>query len=183
VSTDKMAAAVRNLALVAALGVAAALCLVVPAAADEIGPANPAPMPAPGVTDGAGPNDLAALVPGVIAYRWNGPRLTAASDTVEGSVTVSGFNAFGGASYFDIYLQTKACGFWGCNWEERAKAEGIYVPANGVVNSPVLTMPRRQGVNSYRLRLQYSHPVVDIEGRVPYIQYQSEQVLSWTVEM
>ncbi len=141
-------------------------------------------MPPPGVTNGPGPNDWSTLVPGVVGYRWNGPRLTAAGDAVEASVTVGGFNAFGGTSYFDVYLQTKACGrFWGCNWEDRAKAEVIYVPANGEVNSPVLTMPRRQGWNSYRLRLQYSHPVVDIEGRWPYVQYQSEQVLSWTVDV
>ncbi len=42
-SRHKLAAAVRRVALAGTVGAVAALCLVAPAAADEVGPANPAP--------------------------------------------------------------------------------------------------------------------------------------------
>lgn len=169
------------------LAIAVATAIVIGSAltanAATVAPYNPAPMPTPGVTRTAGINDFSAFVPGVVSYRWNGPRHIVGSANVEASITLQAANAVGGTSYFDLYLQTRVCRFFGCNWKEIAKVENVYVPANGAVNSEILTAPLRRGYNSYRLRLQYSHPVVDIENVVPWVHYESEQVVSWKVEM
>jgi len=59
-------------------------------------------------------------------------------------------------------LQTKVCGFWGCEWKTKANSNTTRLPVNGRV--PVeLWMGCRPGANSYRLQAAVTHVELTFE--------------------
>lgn len=154
-----------------------AVLLVAPVGADEVGPYNPPP---PVYTSGCNP-----MAVGVYNTTLDAPQLNSVSGpgsdgqplhgsvTATPAITTSGNTSCDGARV-QFALQTKACGFWGCDWQDRTRTDWISLPASGQISVP-LTMGCRDGDNSYRVKARVVHLELDFEdtpngNQVPYLE-------------
>jgi len=152
--------------LVSVLGGGSAL-----AATQDGGPATvsgPASYPPTGVTDRGGPQ-LCPVQPQIVdagPYGGYNPTVATAADgtpIVEDVGYVGTENAGCGDSV-TFYLETKVCGFFGCNWSVVDQATYSQLPGYGTLVSRMLTAPLRPGTNRYRVRTEVTTYEVEAEG-------------------
>ena len=158
--------AATTVVLVSVLGGGSAL-----AATQDGGPATvsgPVPYPPSGVTDQGGPQ-LCPVQPQIVdagAYGGYNPTVATAADgtpIVEDVGYVGTENAGCGDSV-TFYLETKVCGFFGCNWSVVDQATYNQLPGYGTLVSRMLTAPLRPGTNRYRVRTEVTTYEVEAEG-------------------
>jgi hypothetical protein len=159
-----------------------------PAAAQPAPPAatsGPLPaFPAPGVTTWSGPDHCGPYVLQVADGKFYNPQLNGGH--AQDVVGIQTYNlACGGSA--TAYLETKVCGFFGCNWTVVARQNYSELPVNGLVVSDVLAAPVRSGINSYRLRLEVTTYEFDAEdgdpgiaGYVPNVEEQYSNTIKLT---
>lgn len=162
-------------ALGVSLGAAAVPAYADPQPVATVGSATN-PLSDPGVENSPGRNDCSALSPGGVRVQTNGPALR--DGQVLSNADIYTTNLFCGTGRVQISLQTKACGMWGCNWEDRATSRVMYLPANGVLHTDHVVMSLRKGWNRYRLQVNLTFPEIDIEDDFPYITTQEETIYS-----
>lgn len=93
---------------------------------------------------------------------WNPQVVTQddGSEVVEGVVGLT-TNGVGCGDSVTIVLQTKVCGFFGCNYQDVASATYTQLPMFGRVVFPALDAPVRAGTNRYRLEVDENKYVFD----------------------
>ncbi|MEU8235273.1 hypothetical protein AB0C12_37260 [Actinoplanes sp. NPDC048967] len=99
----------------------------------------------------------------------SGPRPVVAN----GRISVSGLS-FCAKGKVQFRLESKVCGFWGCNWHSRAQTPVIDLPENGVVARDLQT-PCRAGSHTYRVIARMTHVQLGFSktpagNRVPYLE-------------
>ena len=128
---------------------------------------GPAPYPPTGVTDQGGPH-LCPLQPQTVdagSYGGYNPRVATAADgtPIAEDVGYVGTENAGCGDSVTFYLETKVCGFFGCNWDVVDKATYSQLPADGTLVSRMLTAPLRSGTNRYRVRTEITTYEVEAE--------------------
>src|ERR1700744_5337885 len=128
---------------------------------------GPAPYPPAGVTSQGGPH-LCPFQPQIVdagSYGGYNPSVATASDgaPIAEDVGYVGTENAGCGDSVTFYLETKVCGFFGCNWDVVDQATYNQLPAYGTLVSRMLTAPLRPGTNRYRVRTEITTYEVEAE--------------------
>jgi len=128
---------------------------------------DPAAYPPAGVTDQGGPL-LCPSQPQIVdagPYGGYNPRVATAADgtPIAEDVGYVGTENAGCGDSVTFYLETKVCGFFGCNWTVVDQETYNQLPAYGTLVSRMLTAPLRSGTNRYRVRTEITTYKVEAE--------------------
>ncbi len=132
------------------------------------------PLPAPGVWENGGYYDCGTIVPQIASGHFYGPRGATAQDgtrIVEGVVALTTSNG-GCGMLAEISIESKFCGFWGCQWRKLAQRDYPDLPTNGTLVTEPITAPLRSGFHRYRVRVDLTVNALEAEpgvGRAPGI--------------
>ena len=136
-----------------------------PPAAGGTTVSGPAPFPVAGVEDRGG-HSTCPFTPQIVEPLFYNPRAGTAPDgspRVEDVVGVETTNS-GCGNRVTFILQTKVCGFFGCNWRNLDQETYTSLPTNGRLISRLLTAPLRSGTNRYRVEADITTAVIEAEN-------------------